>query len=438
MPANVRLIIDKLMERGYEAYIVGGCVRDSMLGKEPDDWDITTSAQPCEIKRVFSRTVDTGIAHGTITVLIGGTGTEVTTYRIDGEYEDNRHPTSVEFTTNIAKDLKRRDFTINAMAYNDQKGLVDLYGGMEDLSRQTIRCVGEPRARFGEDALRILRAVRFAAQLGFTIEKETCKAIQELAYTLKNISAERIQTEVVKLLVSARPGMWKDTWEMGITKVIMPEFDEMMVTQQNTPYHMYSVGEHTLKVLENVRADKILRMAALLHDVGKPVMRTTDAKGIDHFKRHSEAGEKIARDILKRLKFDNDTLNIVSRLIRWHDLRPQADEVSVRRAIHKMGDDIFPYFIELQYGDIMGKSEYDRDEKIILNSKIRGTYLKIKEEGQCISLKGLAISGKDLIELGIKPGPDMGKALSEALEEVLVEPEKNNKEYLIEKIKGRT
>ena len=438
MPANVRLIIDKLMERGYEAYIVGGCVRDSMLGKEPDDWDITTSAQPCEIKRVFSRTVDTGIAHGTITVLIGGTGTEVTTYRIDGEYEDNRHPTSVEFTTNIAKDLKRRDFTINAMAYNDQKGLVDLYGGMEDLSRKTIRCVGEPCARFGEDALRILRAVRFAAQLGFTIEKETCEAIQELAYTLKNISAERIQTEVVKLLVSARPGMWKATWEMGITKVIMPEFDEMMVTQQNTPYHMYSVGEHTMKVLENVRADKILRMAALLHDVGKPVMRTTDAKGIDHFKRHSEAGEKIARDILKRLKFDNDTLNIVSRLIRWHDLRPQADEVSVRRAIHKMGDDIFPYFIELQYGDIMGKSEYDRDEKIILNSKIRGTYLKIKEEGQCISLKGLAISGKDLIELGIKPGPDMGKALSEALEEVLVEPEKNNKEYLIEKIKGRT
>ena len=436
MPSHVQLIIDKLTKQGYEAYIVGGCVRDSVLERKPNDWDVTTSARPCEIKKVFVRTVDTGIAHGTVTVLIGGDSIEVTTYRIDGEYKDNRHPDSVEFTTNLEQDLQRRDFTINAMAYNDAEGLIDPFGGLSDLEARVIRCVGEPKLRFGEDALRILRAVRFAAQLGFGIDGPTKVAISELAPTLSNISAERIQVEIVKLLTSSRPGIWRTAYDLGITKVIMPEFDNMMATEQNTPYHMYNVGEHTIKVMENVRADRVLRLAALLHDVGKPKMKTTDEKGVDHFKRHSEAGEIIARDILQRLKFDNDTMHKVLRLIRWHDTRPQGDERSVRRAVNKIGDDIFLDFLDLQYADTMGKSEVDRDSKLALNATLRETYQKIKEEGQCISLKDLAISGKDLIDLGMQSGPQMGIILQKALDEVLDEPSKNDKEYLISQIEN--
>lgn len=434
MPANVKLIIDKLTKSGYEAYIVGGCVRDSILGRDPDDWDVTTSAQPCEIKKVFARTVDTGIAHGTVTVLSGGIGVEVTTYRIDGEYEDSRHPNCVEFTTDLSQDLMRRDFTINAMAYNEREGLIDLYGGMDDLKANIIRCVGNPTERFGEDALRILRAVRFAAQLGFTIDEETKKAISELAPTLSHISAERIQVEIVKLLLSPRPAWWKQVWELGITKVIMPEFDEMMATEQNTPYHMYNVGEHTLKVLENVRADRVLRIAALLHDVGKPKMKTTDEAGIDHFKQHSEAGVSIASNILKRLKFDNDTTTKVLLLVKWHDLRPQTSEVAVRRAINKMGDNIFPYFLELERADTMGKSAVDQAEKLKSNGERTKIYEKIKSEGQCVSLRDLAISGKDLLELGIKAGPQMGEVLNACLQEVLDDPQKNTKEYLISQV----
>ena len=436
MPSHAKLIIDKLTKHGYEAYIVGGCVRDSVLDRQPDDWDITTSAQPCEIKRVFARTVDTGIAHGTVTVLVGGDAIEVTTYRIDGEYKDNRHPDSVEFTTSLEQDQRRRDFTINAMAYNDAEGLIDPFGGIKDLKAKIIRCVGEPDKRFGEDALRILRAIRFAAQLGFTIDEQTKVAIRNLAPTLSNISAERIQVEIVKLITSSRPATWQMAYDLGITKVIMPEFDEMMTTAQNTPYHMYNVGEHTIKVMENISSDRRLRLAALLHDVGKPICKTTDEQGVDHFKRHSEAGEQIARDILHRLKFDNDTMNKVLRLIRWHDVRPQDDERAVRRAVNKIGDDIFLDFLDLQYADTMGKSEADRPEKLKLNADLRKTYQKIKSEGQCISLKDLAIGGNDLITLGIQPGPQMGVVLQKALDEVLDDPAKNNKEYLMSQVKN--
>jgi len=296
-----------------------------------------------------------------------------------------------------------------------------------------IRCVGNPSQRFDEDALRILRAVRFAAQLGFAIDEDTAKAITKLSPTLKQISAERIQVEVVKLITSQRPEFWRDVWALGITKVIMPEFDEMMVTTQDTPHHMLNVGEHTIKVMENVRADRVLRLAALLHDVGKPQMKTTDGHGVDHFKGHAGVGERTACDILRRLKFDNDTTNKVLRLIRWHDTRPQADERSVRRAVNKIGDDIFPDFLDLQYADTMGKSLTNRDEKLKSNEDLRKTYQKIKVEGQCFSLKDLAISGNDLIKMGIKEGQQLGVILKQALDEVLDDPQKNNKEYLLKK-----
>ena len=330
LPAAVNMIIDVLQAHGYEGFAVGGCVRDSVLNRTPDDWDITTSATPYQVKELFSKTVDTGLQHGTVTVMVHGVGYEVTTYRIDGEYEDGRHPKEVQFTSNLTEDLKRRDFTINAMAYSKDRGLIDEFGGMNDLQRKIIRCVGDPWQRFGEDALRILRAVRFAAQLGFEIEENTKKAIVELAPTLSKISAERIQTETVKLLMSDRPEMWRSVYDLGITRIIMPEFDAIMETPQNTPHHMYNVGEHTLKALSLTEKDRILRLTMLLHDIGKASMRTTDANGVDHFKGHGPAGKEIAKKILRRLKFDNDTIAQVTHLIYWHDYRPAPEEKAVQ------------------------------------------------------------------------------------------------------------
>ncbi|MEG0722054.1 MAG: CCA tRNA nucleotidyltransferase, partial [Lachnospiraceae bacterium] len=247
LPEKVNHIIKTIQVAGYEAYAVGGCIRDSILGRMPEDWDITTSAMPMQVKELFYRTFDTGIEHGTVTVVLEKESFEVTTYRIDGEYEDNRHPKEVTFTRNLMEDLLRRDFTMNAMAYNEETGLVDGFSGRKDLENQVIRCVGNAAERFGEDALRMLRGVRFAAQLGFTMESETKVAIQALAPTLSCISAERIQMELIKMLVSPRPEMLEMAYELGITKVILPEFDDMMETEQETKHHQYNVGEHTLE-----------------------------------------------------------------------------------------------------------------------------------------------------------------------------------------------
>ena len=267
IPSNAEKILHILEENGYEAYVVGGCVRDSILGRNPNDWDITTSASPQQVKELFQRTVDTGLQHGTVTVLMDKEGYEVTTYRVDGDYEDGRHPKQVMFTSSLEEDLKRRDFTINAMAYHPERGLVDLFHGMEDMEHKIVRCVGDPMERFHEDALRILRAVRFSAQLGFTIEEKTKAGIQALAPNLKCVSAERIQTELVKLLVSPHPDYLRVAYETGITREFLPEFDACMETEQNTPHHCYTVGEHILHGLLLVRPDKVLRLTMLLHDI---------------------------------------------------------------------------------------------------------------------------------------------------------------------------
>ena len=324
LPDDVQFIIHTLQLHGFEAYAVGGCVRDSILGREPGDWDITTSAMPEETKALFDKTFDTGIEHGTITVLLNHEGYEVTTYRIDGKYEDSRHPKEVTFTRNLKEDLLRRDFTINAMAYNDKDGIVDIFGGMQDLEKHMIRCVGNARERFSEDALRILRGVRFAAQLGFEIEKETRQAIRKLAPNLSYISAERIQTELVKLLVSDHPEKIQDAYELGITKVILPEFDAMMETTQETLHHCYNVGEHTIHALMNIPADKVLRLTMLFHDTGKPARKTVDPDGTAHFKGHAYVSEELTKSIMHRLKFDNDTLRKVSKLVLYHDDRMPA------------------------------------------------------------------------------------------------------------------
>ena len=431
IPKNAETILHILENAGYEAYVVGGCVRDSILGRTPDDWDITTSAKPEQVKSLFHRTVDTGLQHGTVTVLMEKEGYEVTTYRVDGEYEDGRHPKEVTFTASLEEDLKRRDFTINAMAYNPSGGLVDLFGGMEDIDRKIIRCVGNPLERFTEDALRIMRAVRFSAQLGFAIEEETRKALKVLAPNLKHVSAERIQVELVKLLMSPHPDYLRVAYEAGITAEFLPEFDACMTTPQNTPHHCYTVGEHILHSLCNVRADKVLRITMLLHDIGKPVVRKTDDNGRDHFKMHGNAGEKMAAQILRRLKFDNDTIRKVTRLVKWHDDRPEGTTKAVRRAVNRIGEELFLYYLEVQQADMLAQSDYKRAEKQERLDKVKEAYETIINENQCVSLKTLAVTGKDLIEAGYKPGREIGETLNRLLEVVLADPQKNQKEILL-------
>ncbi len=324
------------------------------------------------------------------------------------------------------------------MAYNDREGLVDAFGGIKDMKARLVRCVGNPRERFGEDALRMMRAVRFSAQLGYGMEEKTKAAVKEMAENLKNISAERVQTELVKLLTSPRPDDLRICYETGITRVILPEFDRCMETEQENPHHCYTVGEHILHSLSGVKADKALRLAMLFHDIGKPETKFTDEKGIDHFHGHAQAGEDITRRVMKRLRFDNATRDKAARLVLYHDYSVEASARSVRRAMNKIGEDIFPCLFDVKRADIGAQSEYCRAEKLEALEEIRKIYEKILEERQCVSLRTLAVTGKDLIDAGMEPGKEIGRTLEKLLQIVLEDPEENSREKLMEYVKGMT
>lgn len=454
MPEKVSHILNLLREHHFEAYAVGGCVRDSVLGRIPVDWDITTSARPEEVKRIFRRTVDTGIAHGTVTVMIDGEGFEVTTYRVDGKYEDHRHPERVEFTPNLEEDLKRRDFTINAMAYSPESGLVDLFGGVDDIRCRCIRCVGDPVERFTEDALRMLRGVRFAGQLGFEIEVGTLAAMQRCAAAIGHVSAERIQVELTKLLVSDEPEKLMIAEETGLCRTFLPEFSEMLHTEQNNPHHCFNVGEHALHAVKNVqqiygRSGKgigaaaeyksrvMLVYAALLHDVGKPAYRKTDENGIDHFHGHDAAGSEMAHRILRRLRFDNDTVHMVSKLIRFHERRYDGNRRALRRMVSQAGAETMPYLFMLQEADVRAQSSYQREEKLACIEEARRMFFEIRENEEPVSIRELAVTGTDIIELGVRPGPQVGDMLRELLQVVLDEPEKNSRKLLLTEVRKR-
>lgn len=458
IPGKVRFILDRLKENQYEGYAVGGCVRDSIMGRVPEDWDITTSAKPQEIKRIFPRTIDTGIAHGTVTVMIDGEGFEVTTYRVDGKYEDHRHPKEVLFTPNLEEDLKRRDFTINAMAFNPDSGIVDLFGGRKDIEHGCIRCVGNPVERFGEDALRMLRGVRFAGQLGFEIEEETLGAIRTCADTITNVSAERIRVELTKLLMSKQPEKLMLAEETRLCQYFLPELSDMLRTRQNNPHHCYRVGEHSIHAVKNMqrvcrrfldsdmresclypysgsfseeKVNTILLFAALLHDVGKPVCRTTDAEGVDHFYGHDAKGAEMAEDILKRFRFDNDTIRMVTGLIRFHERRHDGSRRTMRRLISKAGTEIMPYLFLLREADVRSQSEYEREEKLALIEEGRQMYADISSAKEPVGIRDLAVTGNDLIGLGIRPGPKIGELLRILLELVIEDPSKNERKLLL-------
>lgn len=452
LPEKVGYILEKLEKNGFEGYAVGGCVRDSVLGRTPGDWDITTSAKPEEVKQLFRRTIDTGIAHGTVTVMIEGEGFEVTTYRVDGKYEDHRHPESVEFTPNLEEDLKRRDFTINAMAYNPRTGIVDLFDGMGDIERKKIRCVGNPLERFSEDALRMFRGVRFAGQLGFEIEEETLQAICELAHTIRRVSAERVRVELTKLLLSKEPEKLMLAEQTGLCQYFFPEFQTMFATEQNNPHHCYSVGEHCLRAVKQVKCladgmseeelpyggtfsrekvNTILVFAALLHDVGKPECRKTDEKRIDHFYGHDAAGVEKASEILHRLRFDNDTIRMVKGVIRYHERRYDGNRRSLRRLINQAGVDVMPYLFLLQKADVLSQSDYQREEKLARIEEAHRMFQDILSEKEPVSIRDLAVTGRDIIALGIEPGPRVGELLQMLLELVIEDPGKNNSKHLL-------
>jgi tRNA nucleotidyltransferase (CCA-adding enzyme) len=431
LPPKVSFIIDSLEGRGYEAYAVGGCVRDMVLALEPKDYDITTNALPEQIKEVFRHTVDTGIQHGTVTVIVGGEGFEVTTYRIDGPYSDARHPSSVIFSRNLKEDLRRRDFTINAMAYNHRTGLVDIFGGMDDLQKKVIRCVGNAGERFGEDALRVMRAARFAARFGFSIEPETRDAMRDHAGSLSLISAERIREELLGLISSDNPGMFRILFELGITAVVLPEFDKCMATPQNTRYHCYSVGEHIIKSMECIKKDAVLRMTMLLHDIAKPEVRRTGEDGRDHFKGHASKGAEMADEIMRRLRFDNDTRKKCARLIFYHDLRPAVEGKDIRRAVNRIGEDLFEDYLEVQRADLMAKNPDFISEDMKRIDAMESKYREILRMGDCVSLRSLAVNGRDLIGAGVSQGKYVGELLNDCLELVLEFPEKNDRCTLI-------
>lgn len=443
LPEKVEYILNILHDHGYEAYAVGGCVRDALLGREPEDWDITTSAKPEQVKELFRRTVDTGLQHGTVTVMLDKDGFEVTTYRIDGDYLDGRHPKEVIFTSNLLEDLRRRDFTINAMAYSKEQGIVDAFDGMGDLKRGVIKCVGEAKERFREDALRILRAVRFGAQLDFGIEEKTRDAIAELAPTLEKISAERIRVELDKLLCSRHPERLLTAKELGITAIVLPEFDRMLATPQKHPHHCYDVGMHSLKVVEEMqrlareknverKEFSVLMWAALLHDVGKPECLTIDEKGITHFYDHPVTGKELARNILRRLRFDNYTTDYVCHLILYHDVIFSKKKGKFRKKINLIGAEKIPYLFLLMRADKLAQSMYMREEKLAALGESERMFAEIMEAGECVNLKMLAVNGGDLIAAGFPKGRKMGEILQDLLEIVLEKPEKNTKEDLLE------
>lgn len=435
LPEKVNKIIKTLENHGFSAYAVGGCIRDSLLGITPSDWDITTDAVPEDIKNIFSKTFDTGLKHGTVSVLIDKEIFEVTTFRCDGEYRDNRHPESVSFTKSIKDDLKRRDFTVNAMAYNEKEGLIDFFDGVLDLKNKTIRCVGDADTRFSEDSLRILRAVRFAAQKGFEIEEKTRLSIIKNAELVKNLSAERVISEITKIIISD-PFKIKDLYDFGVLKYIMPEMCLCFETKQNIKWHIYDVGIHSLNVVKNLEAKPYLRFAGLMHDWGKPYTKGKNEEGEDTFRNHAKVSCELAREFLNKFKFSNADKDKILRLIKYHDREIIPEKKYVKRAINDVGEDIFVDLINLKRADCLSQNLKLTSPRLESYDKYEEIYNDIISGDEAFTLKNLEINGKDLINLGFE-GKKIGETLNSLLNLVIDNPEFNKKEKLLEIAKER-
>lgn len=434
IPEDANELIHTLQNNGHSAYIVGGCVRDSILGRTPHDYDICTSATPSEMLEIFKdrKIIETGLQHGTVTVVMNGEPYEITTYRIDGIYSDNRRPDTVTYTDKLVEDLRRRDFTINAMAYNDAEGLIDPFNGMEDIKYKKISCVGCAEDRFGEDALRILRAIRFAAQLEFTIMPGTGWEIHKQYKNLENISIERINSEFCKIASSddfcVELLLYKDVFSLFI-----PELKDMFDFPQNNPWHIWDVFGHTVHAVEYCDSDDlVVRLAVFFHDFGKPHSYQDGEDGIRHFKGHGKVSADMTDSIMKRLRFDNETRNNVVELVYYHDATFEVGKKYVKRWLNKIGEKQFRRLLEVRKADIKGKkAEYDqkRIEKV---NNIENIIAEVIQENECFSLKDLAINGKDLMSIGYKTGKELGNTLNTLLYMVIDGDCPNEKERLLQ------
>ncbi len=431
MPKNVDIAINLLQSAGFEAYAVGGCVRDSLLGKTPNDWDITTSAKPEDMKSVFAdfHCIDTGIKHGTVTVVIDGEPLEITTFRLDGEYEDNRHPKSVTFTSNLGADLGRRDFTVNAMAYSKKTGTVDLFGGQNDLKNGIIRCVGDPDRRFNEDALRILRALRFASALDFEIEEKTAQSLLKNRALLGNISEERIAKELLKL-VCGKGAKRILTDFAPVLFEILPELQPMYKNSHDNPHHCYDIYEHTLIAVESIDPEPTLRFAMLLHDCGKPAVKKFDENGVAHFYGHQRISAEISAQILARLKVSNkfrdEILFLVSNHDRW-ELYENMEKMP--RYLSKFGLDGVLKLLKVMRADVLAQSpEYRYRLDQIADAE--ETAKNLAAQKPCLSLSELQINGRTLMDIGIPQGRKLGAVLAQLLDEVIDGVTKNTQEAL--------
>lgn len=443
IPSDANEIIHTLQNHGHSAYVVGGCVRDSIIGRPIHDWDICTSATPNEMLEIFKdrKVIETGLQHGTITVVVNGEPYEITTFRIDGNYSDNRRPDSVTFTDSLIEDLKRRDFTINAMAYNDNEGLIDPFGGLEDLDNKIIYCVGNPVDRFNEDALRMLRAIRFACQLEFIIHPSIG---WQLGYTdmikkLNNISVERINNEFIKI-IKTNQFHKRLVWNNGVFSLFIPELNNIIRFQQNNPYHAYDVFVHTIHALEKCKSDDlIVKLAVFFHDFGKPHCYQDGEDGFRHFKGHGKLSAEITDSIMKRLRFDNETRNSVVELVHYHDATFEVGKKYVKRWLNKIGEKQFRRLLEVRKADILGQKPDFEQSRIDKINNIEQILDEVIQENECFSLKDLAINGEDVKKaMMLKEGKDIGYWLKEILNKVIDGELNNNRDDLIYWMTGIT
>lgn len=431
IPGEVQYIIDTLESGGFEAYIVGGCVRDSLLGKLPQDFDICTSALPEQTMECFTGQyiIKTGLQHGTITLMLNHKPFEVTTFRVDGKYKDNRRPDKVKFVNVLKRDLARRDFTVNAMAYNSKTGLVDYYGGQQDLTERKIKCVGNPNKRFQEDALRIMRALRFASVFGFSIESGTANAMRDNKKLLGNISAERVAAELNKLLLGNSAGDILSA-HLPVLLEIIPELEQSAGFGQNNPYHCYDVLTHTLKSVDAAPVDLIIRLTMLFHDIAKPKCYKDSGGGAGHFYGHPQEGSDMAKEILARLKYDNDTITAVTELVLYHDSEINRTQ-HIKRWLNKIGEERFRQLLEVKRADTMAQAEAIREERLNILDGLVVSLDEIIAQEQCFSLKDLAVNGRDLINTGVQEGKKVGVILNKLMDMVIDDEAENDKAVLL-------
>lgn len=432
LPKEVEYVLNKLNNFGYDSYIVGGCVRDSILQRQPNDWDICTSALPDEMIEVFKEheIIPTGLKHGTITVLIDKMPIEITTFRIDGEYSDNRRPDRVEFTTDIVEDLSRRDFTINAMAYNPHTGLIDPFNGADDIQNKIIRCVGDPYNRFAEDALRVLRTIRFSCQLEFEIEPMTILAIKKMYINLGYISQERITSELNKMLVCK--SFYRHLLEMPeVFSHIIPELSAGVGFHQLNPYHIYTVYDHIAYAVSYGEKDLITKLTLLFHDISKPHCRTYDSDGVAHYYGHGAVSAEMADKIMKRMKYDNDTREKVVELIKYHDATIEPKHKYIKKWLNRLGEEQFRRLLNVRTADILAQKTIPNDERFDRISMVFKLIDEILAAEECFTLKDLAINGKDLLVLGIPEGKQIGEILNVLLNMVIDDEIENNKDKLL-------